>query len=190
MSESKKRRSSAEDMARDIISGHKKKYPAANSSQRTDICSPLNYCRDNPRKALLTTVKEAVDNSLDACEESGKRNSESHECTPGFPFSANLGRITTMSTLHLSDTLLDGYVALFHQLAPRDQTILLNKLTETVSIDVPVSCVSLEKVADPSGVEAARQVFGAWGGEENREDVNQMIQAIAENRMWEREVQI
>jgi DNA topoisomerase-6 subunit B len=26
---------------------------------------------DNPRKAMLTTVKEAVDNSLDACEESG-----------------------------------------------------------------------------------------------------------------------
>ena len=26
---------------------------------------------DNPRKALLTTVKEAVDNALDACEESG-----------------------------------------------------------------------------------------------------------------------
>ncbi len=26
---------------------------------------------DNPRKALLTTIKEAVDNALDACEESG-----------------------------------------------------------------------------------------------------------------------
>ena len=26
---------------------------------------------DNPRKAVLTTVKEAVDNSLDACEEAG-----------------------------------------------------------------------------------------------------------------------
>ena len=26
---------------------------------------------DNPRKALLTTVKEAVDNALDACEEGG-----------------------------------------------------------------------------------------------------------------------
>ena len=26
---------------------------------------------DNPRKALLTTVKEAVDNSIDACEEAG-----------------------------------------------------------------------------------------------------------------------
>ena len=28
---------------------------------------------DNPQKALLTTVKEAVDNSLDACEEAGIR---------------------------------------------------------------------------------------------------------------------
>ena len=28
---------------------------------------------DNPRKALLTTVKEAVDNALDACEEAGIR---------------------------------------------------------------------------------------------------------------------
>ena len=26
---------------------------------------------DSPRKALLTTVKEAVDNALDACEEAG-----------------------------------------------------------------------------------------------------------------------
>src|ERR1700684_4389070 len=26
---------------------------------------------DNPQKALLTTVKEAVDNALDACEEAG-----------------------------------------------------------------------------------------------------------------------
>ncbi len=34
---------------------------------RTAIC--LGF--DNPRKALLTTVKEAVDNSLDACEEAG-----------------------------------------------------------------------------------------------------------------------
>src|SRR5256885_6686836 len=31
---------------------------------------------DNPRKALLTAVKEAVDNSLDACEEGGIRSEE------------------------------------------------------------------------------------------------------------------
>ena len=124
-----------------------------------------------------------------------------------------------MSTLHLSDTLLDGYVALFHQLAPRDQTILLKKLSETASTDsentdesekrnnlirdvafqdvvylskppddlpfeelagswiddrsaaeivadlrrsrTPNPCVCIEKDGDPSGVEAARQVFGA-----------------------------
>ena len=29
----------------------------------------ITYGFDNPRKALLTTIKEAVDNSLDACEE-------------------------------------------------------------------------------------------------------------------------
>ena len=36
-----------------------------------------------------------------------------------------------MSTLHLSDSILDGYVTLFRQLEPRDQTILLNKLAES-----------------------------------------------------------
>ncbi len=40
---------------------------SASSSPRTATCSGF----DNPRKALLTTVKEAVDNSLDACEEAG-----------------------------------------------------------------------------------------------------------------------
>src|SRR5438309_4093330 len=40
---------------------------------------------DNPAKALLTTVKEAVDNSLDACEEAGILPSllvEIHEVAP------------------------------------------------------------------------------------------------------------
>ena len=47
---------------------------------------------DNPRKALLTTVKEGVDNSLDACEEAGilpnvrveiQQISETHITPPG-----------------------------------------------------------------------------------------------------------
>jgi hypothetical protein len=149
-----------------------------------------------------------------------------------------------MSTLHISDTLLDGYVALFQQLTPTDRVILLNKLTEAVTTDVPVSdspleqrndripdvvylpkppndlsleelagswiddrsaaeivedlrrsrtlnrCISFERAADSSGIEAARQVFGAWGNEENREDVDRMIQVIAENRMWDPTVEI
>ena len=37
-----------------------------------------------------------------------------------------------MSTLHISESLIDDYVARFAQLAPRDQTILLNRLTETI----------------------------------------------------------
>jgi DNA topoisomerase-6 subunit B len=36
---------------------------------------------DNPSKALLTTIKEAVDNSLDACEEAGILPSCSSRCT-------------------------------------------------------------------------------------------------------------
>ena len=37
---------------------------------------------DNPRKALLTAIKEAVDNSLDACEEAGHLPEILVEITP------------------------------------------------------------------------------------------------------------
>jgi hypothetical protein len=40
--------------------------PVSASSPKTDICSPHDCYRDNPRKALLTTVKEAVDNVIRA----------------------------------------------------------------------------------------------------------------------------
>ncbi|HEX7378752.1 MAG TPA: DNA topoisomerase VI subunit B [Pirellulales bacterium] len=60
--ESRRRRATAESMA---------------ASQR-DISVSEFFAKnrhllgfDNPRKALLTTIKEAVDNSLDACEEGG-----------------------------------------------------------------------------------------------------------------------
>jgi TRAP-type C4-dicarboxylate transport system substrate-binding protein len=109
-----------------------------------------------------------------------------------------------MSTLHISDTLLDGYVVLFQQLTPTDQAILLDKLMEPTKNDwsakrtfeelqhtqMSNQCISIERAADSSGIEAARQVFGAWGSEENREDVDQMILAIAENRTWDPEVEI
>ena len=48
------------------------------AAKQRDICVSEFFAKnrhllgfDNPRKALLTTVKEAVDNSLDACEEAG-----------------------------------------------------------------------------------------------------------------------
>lgn len=50
---------------------------------------------DNPRKALLTTVKEAVDNSLDACEEAGILPDITvviEDLQPGRPASAKSSR--------------------------------------------------------------------------------------------------
>jgi DNA topoisomerase-6 subunit B len=58
---------------------------------------------DNPRKALLTCVKEAVDNALDACEEAGilpevivKLEVASDEKTPPAPSQATRFRITVI----------------------------------------------------------------------------------------------
>src|SRR6059058_6437777 len=58
---------------------------------------------DNPRKALLTCVKEAVDNALDACEEAGilpevvvKLEVGSDEKTPPPPSQANRFRVTVI----------------------------------------------------------------------------------------------
>ena len=47
----------------------KKQRPIALSEFFTRNRHLLGF--DNPRKALLTSIKEAVDNSLDACEEAG-----------------------------------------------------------------------------------------------------------------------
>jgi DNA topoisomerase-6 subunit B len=60
--EKSKRRSSAEDMAKSQKEISVSEFFAKNRHL-------LGF--DNPRKALLTTGKEAVDNSLDACEEAG-----------------------------------------------------------------------------------------------------------------------
>jgi DNA topoisomerase-6 subunit B len=58
---------------------------------------------DNPRKALLTCVKEAVDNALDACEEAGilpevvvKLEVASNGAAPPPPSQANRFRITVI----------------------------------------------------------------------------------------------
>jgi len=94
-----------------------------------------------------------------------------------------------MSTLHHTDSLIECYLAQFTQLEPKIQVILLNRLTEsvqksfTVPINIPEKVFLYERAADPTGVDAARQLFGAWSGEENREDVEQMLRAIAENRL-------
>ena len=101
-----------------------------------------------------------------------------------------------MSTQQLSDSLIDDYVTRFAQMGLRDQTILLNKLVESIQENIavpgnmPEKIFLYEKAADPTGVEEARKLFGVWSGEENHDDVEQMLRAIAENRMLGREVVI
>ena len=58
--------------------GRRRSTAEAMASKQRDISVSEFFAKnrhllgfDNPRKALLTTVKEAVDNSLDACEEAG-----------------------------------------------------------------------------------------------------------------------
>jgi DNA topoisomerase-6 subunit B len=75
------RRSSQDDQASpEGRNGRKRKRVTAEvlAAQQRDISVSEFFAKnrhllgfDNPRKALLTTVKEAVDNSLDACEEAG-----------------------------------------------------------------------------------------------------------------------
>src|SRR5262245_56854338 len=63
---------------------------------------------DNPRKALLTCVKEAVDNALDACEEAGilpevvvKLAVAPNGDAPLPPSQANRFRITEIGRAHV-----------------------------------------------------------------------------------------
>ena len=78
-----------------------------------------------------------------------------------------------MSTLHLSDTLLDGYLALFDQLAPRDQTILLNKLTETVKGHNTLPKNFPEKIflPKPPNAPSFEELCGAWEDDRSAEEI-------------------
>jgi DNA topoisomerase-6 subunit B len=70
--------SPAEDESHDSGRGRRRVTAEAMAAKQRDISVSEFFAKnrhllgfDNPRKALLTTVKEAVDNSLDACEEAG-----------------------------------------------------------------------------------------------------------------------
>ncbi|MBM4111827.1 MAG: DNA topoisomerase VI subunit B [Phycisphaerae bacterium] len=81
-----KRRASAEDLAQKQREISVSEFFAKNRHL-------LGF--DSPRKALLTAVKEAVDNSLDACEEAGILPSITvviEDLQPGRPASARSGR--------------------------------------------------------------------------------------------------
>ncbi|MCL2624151.1 MAG: hypothetical protein FWD31_10850 [Planctomycetaceae bacterium] len=78
-----------------------------------------------------------------------------------------------MSTLHLSDTLLDGYVALFAQLGPQDQTILLNKLTESIKENGNTLKNFPEKIflPEPENPRTLEELCGSWEDDRSTEEI-------------------
>jgi len=97
-----------------------------------------------------------------------------------------------MTTLHLSDSLLDGYVALFTQLEPQDQTILLNKLTESsknnsVSQRRNTEIPGMYYLPEPENAKTLEELAGSWDDERTAEEI---IEDLRRSRCRTREVNL
>jgi hypothetical protein len=90
-----------------------------------------------------------------------------------------------MSTLRLSDPLLEVYVALFRQLEPMDQTILLDTLTESTQRgrDVPEIYFSPR----PENALTLEELAGSWDDERTAEEIAADLRA---SRIRTREVNL
>jgi len=98
-----------------------------------------------------------------------------------------------MSTLHLSDSLLDGYVALFRQLEPKDQTILLNKLAESAEkrSSIPAKRGSnipeVYFLSKPADAPPFAELCGSWQDDRSAEEI---IEDLRKSRIRTREVNL
>ena len=82
-------------------------------------------------------------------------------------------RETIMATLHLSDSLLDVYIGLFTQLVPKDQTILLNKLKETIkeSSTLPENFPDKIFLPKPPNAPSFEELCGSWEDDRSAEEI-------------------
>jgi len=78
-----------------------------------------------------------------------------------------------LSTLQLSDSLVEEIVATIVRLAPRDQTILLNKLTETVKGHNTLPKNFPEKIflPKPPNAPSFEELCGAWEDDRSAEEI-------------------
>jgi len=79
-----------------------------------------------------------------------------------------------MSTLQLSDTLLDDYVTLFTQLEQQDQTVLLDKLMESMRRDISISKNRDEDfyyLPEPANPKTLEELAGAWVDDRSAEEI-------------------
>jgi hypothetical protein len=78
-----------------------------------------------------------------------------------------------MPTLHLSDSLLDGYVALFDQLGSKDQTILLDRLIESKKVHPGTAKNFPEKIflPEPENPRTLEELCGSWQDDRSAEEI-------------------
>ena len=97
-----------------------------------------------------------------------------------------------MSTHSLSDSILDGYVALFTQLEPQDQTILLDKLAESSKensapkqrhTEIP----DMYYLPKPENAPPFEELAGSWDDERSAEEI---IEDLRRSRHRTREVNL
>jgi len=78
-----------------------------------------------------------------------------------------------MPTQHLSDSLIDDYVARFAQLGPQDKTILLNRLTESIKENPPPKTNIPEKIflPEPENALSLEELAGSWEDDRSTEEI-------------------
>ena len=78
-----------------------------------------------------------------------------------------------MSTLQLPDALIDDYITRFLQLEPQVQTIILNKLTESVKENdfVPKGIPDRFFHPEPENPMTLEELAGSWQDDRSAEEI-------------------
>jgi hypothetical protein len=75
----------------------------------------------------------------------------------------------SMTTLRLSDPLLEVYVALFQQLEPNDQTILLDTLSKSTKNGYNIP--EMYFLPKPENALTLEELAGSWDDERSAEEI-------------------
>jgi hypothetical protein len=78
-----------------------------------------------------------------------------------------------MSTLHLSDTIIEDLVTTFARLGRQDQLTLLNKLTESVTEKgtVPKKIPDRIFLPEPENPRTLEELCGSWQDDRSAEEI-------------------
>jgi hypothetical protein len=91
-----------------------------------------------------------------------------------------------MTTFSLSDSLLNDYVAMFQQLEPTEQAILLGKLTESTKKE-PNDRFPVYYLPKPENAPPFEELCGSWQDDRSAEEI---IEDLRRSRTRNREVNL